>query len=77
MQTAETPNELKACQERISRIWLDMGRAHYEIELLQKHLSELSIKAHNVNQDALKLNEKIQKEKKEMEIKLAPAPPAS
>lgn len=71
-------DELQECTNAIGQIWFEMGRSLYEKEIAEKRLGELSIKAHNLNQVALKLNERLVKEQaaeKEMEIKLAPSSP--
>lgn len=70
-------DELKECTEAVGKVWFEMGRAFYEKEIAEKRLGELSTKAHNLNQAALKLNDRLLKEKaadKAMEVKLAPAP---
>lgn len=74
VEAVKPKSELEELSQEIGTVWFEMGRAVYEKELAEKRLGELSVKAHNLNQRALKLQAAAAREKAAMEVKLAPTP---
>ena len=73
LEAVKPKNELEELTQEIANVWFEMGRSLYEKEIAEKRLGALSVKAHNLNEKALKLQEKAAKEKAAMEVKLAPS----
>lgn len=74
LEQVKPKTEIEELTQEIANIWFEMGRSLYEMEIAEKRLNELSVKAHNLNHKALELQKKQAKEKAAMEVKLAPAP---
>lgn len=53
---------LKDVTEKMSQACFELGRAHFEMELKQQEINDISIRFRNLNIQAMKLNEKISKE---------------
>lgn len=68
--------EMDELTKEVGQAFFDYGRTKYEIDLKHRQLEETSVKIHNLNQKALKLQESIEKEanKESMKIELAKAP---
>lgn len=72
-----TQEEIEELTKEAGDIFFTWGRCNYELELKQKQIGELSVKAHNLNATVLKLNERLAKEKAResvVEVKLSEAP---
>jgi len=74
LEQVKPKSEIDELTQEIANVWFEMGRSLYEKEIAEKRLGALSVKAHNLNEKALKLQEKAAKEKAAMEVKLAPNP---
>lgn len=72
LEAVKPKSEIEELTQEIANVWFEMGRSLYEKELAEKRLGALLVKAHNLNEKALKLQEKAAKEKAAMEVKLAP-----
>jgi len=78
MEIVEPPelSELDALKKEVGQCFFDYGAAMYEVEVAEKKKAELSIRLHNLNERAVKLQQKLHKEaqKEAMKVKLSPGP---
>jgi hypothetical protein len=69
MQIEKTPEEkIQELQKEIGNVWFHMGRNRYEIEILEKSNAQLSIRAHNLNHEALEIHKKLKKDGAEVKL---------
>lgn len=70
--------EMADLTKEVGQAFFESGKLKYEIELKQRSLEECSIKIHNLNQKALKLQGDIDKEVRAQAMKVAlPATPGT
>lgn len=60
IEAVPPPNETDSLTLEISKVWLEMGRCDYEIDILQARHADLMVKARNLNQKALKIQKDLE-----------------
>ena len=76
LEKIEPPSELDQLKARISEaLWLS-GKLHYELEVKAEELEVVKITLRNLNHDAKKFQEKMEKELKKEAMKVVLPTPA-
>lgn len=71
LEQVPAPDEMEVLTKEVGQAFFDYGKTKYEIELKERQLAEISIKIHNLNQKALKLQEAKDKEIRAQALKVA------